>query len=88
MRVPRVARLGERLTTVGPGSETNVPEKKPYKMQNTIRPDVLVMAIQQNTNNVATQAKGIWMLRGPLLSAMKLGMIRPKNEAALIMESR
>ena len=88
IRVPSLVRLGERLTTVGPGRETNVPEKKPYKIQNPIKPDVLWMAIQQKTNRAATQANGIWMLRGPILSAKKLGTIRPKNEAALMIERR
>ena len=72
--------------TVG-GMETNDPEKKPYRMQNTMRPPVEWIPTHANPNIHVAIVPGTMTFSGPILSAMKLGMMRPKMEAAFKMLS-
>lgn len=83
--VPNIAKLGDSVTTDVGCSDTNVPEKNPYSTQKTMIPGVLAIASQQYARIKAAQVHMAIMFRGPVLSAKKLGRIRPKAEPALRM---
>ena len=70
--------------TVG-GKETNVPEKKPKKMQNARTPARELTLIKDMTRMPEIMPQGTIMLRGPILSASMFGKMRPKIEAPLMM---
>ena len=67
--------------------EIKAPEKKPYKSENTIKPARELTPNQPKINTPLEKQKGMIMLYGPILSAMKLGNIRPKTDAAFRIES-
>lgn len=88
MRVPIIARLAVKCTKIVGGNETKLPEKKPYNAQMTITGAMLCAAIKQSASTPDIKAQGIIMLRGPVRSAMKFGIIRPKTEPAFKTDRR
>jgi hypothetical protein len=88
MRVPIIARLGVKCTRIVGGSETKLPEKNPYSAQMTITGARLCAAIKQSARTPDSMAQGMIILRGPVRSAMKFGMIRPNTEPAFKTDSR
>ena len=83
MRVPTTPRCGDKVVSAVGGRDTNVPEVNPYNIAKTTRPGVVLIRIQQRESTAVTKAHGINMLSGPVLSAKKFGITRPKIEAAL-----
>ena len=88
MRVPIIARLAVKCTNIVGGNETKLPEKKPYNAQMTITGAMLCATIKQRARTPDIKAHGIIMLRGPVRSAIKFGMMRPKTEPAFKTDSR
>jgi hypothetical protein len=88
MRVPIIARLAVKCTKIVGGSETKLPEKKPYNAQMTITGAMLCAAIKQSARIPDIKAQGMIMFRGPVRSAMKFGMMRPKTEPAFRTDKR
>ena len=67
--------------------ETQAPEKNPYNIANIIKPADVLTANHPKIKTPVTKQKGIMVLNGPVLSAIKLGTIRPKKDAAFKIES-
>lgn len=87
-RVPR-SRMSFVITTIVSGvRETRPPVKNPKRMAKPIRPLVDLMAIQHSERIPDIVAAGMRMKKGPVLSAMRLGRIRPRKEPARMTERR
>ncbi len=83
--VPILSRDGASDTVAGVESDTRDPEKNPYRMQKTMRPDrVRRTAIQQKARTVAQNVHSPMTSIGFVRSASKPGKIRPKIEPALM----
>ena len=82
-RVPTLCKPLERETIVVGGSETNDPEKNPYKIANTNRSPVSSTAIHENATTPQANVHGTRVFSVPILSASALGKTRPKTEPAL-----
>ena len=67
--------------------EIKAPEKKPYKSACMIKPARELTPSQPKSNTPVEKEKGMIMLYGPILSATKLGNIRPKMDAAFRIDS-
>ena len=83
MRVPTLCKSSERETMVVGGSETNEPEKKPYRIAKTRRSPVSSTAIHDNATVPQASVHGMSVLSVPMRSASALGKMRPKTEDAL-----
>jgi len=68
------------MKTLG-SSETKAPDKKPYKSANMIKPAVFLSPSHPKIMTAVANEKVITILYGPILSATKLGKIRPKKNA-------
>lgn len=68
------------MKTLG-SSEIKAPDKKPYKIANTIKPAVFLSPNHPKIMTAVANENGIIILYGPILSATKLGKIRPKMDA-------
>ena len=68
------------MKTLG-SNEMKAPDKKPYKIANTIKPAVFLSPNHPKIMTAVANEKGMIMLYGPILSATKLGKIRPKTDA-------
>jgi hypothetical protein len=79
---------GDRVTSAGPVTDTNVPEKKPYAIENTTIAPTEEIDVQLNATIEQHRTNGAIMLRGPIKSAKKLGTIRPNTEDAFNMVRR
>ena len=86
--VPTMPRFGERKTRIEGWRETKEPEKKPKRMQKTRIDTELPIDKRHRMSTPESKAHGTIMLNAPVLSARKLGMIRPKVEAAFMTGSR
>jgi len=86
--VPIRPRLGDNRTKQAGGSETKDPEKNPYRIEITTIAATLWVPIRPKMITPAAKPHGTIMLKGPVLSAMKLGMMRPAIEAVLRMARR
>jgi hypothetical protein len=86
--VPIRPRLGDKRTKQAGGSETKVPEKNPYRVEITMIAAALCVPIRPKMITPAAKPHGTIMLNGPVVSAMKLGMMRPATEAVLRMARR
>ena len=76
------------LANEGPVTETKVPEKNPYEMQNRIAVPLHDTVVQQRVTMAQKRENGIITFRGPMTSAKKLGMILPNIDDALRMARR
>ena len=83
-----VYKFGDKLMIVTLGKETKDPQKKPYKRQNAIKAAELLIDIQAKHSVARINAKGIWILRGSVLSAKKFGTNLPNLEDAFIIGNR
>lgn len=86
--VPSLRISAVNVTIATAVSETNPPLKKPYRIAKMMRPGLLSIPIQQSARSPETKDAGISTLRGPTLSAMKLGRIRPATDAAFRIGSK
>lgn len=86
--VPIRPRLGDNRTKQAGGSETKVPEKNPYRTEIITIAATLWVPIRPKMITPAANPHGTIMLNGPVVSAMKLGMMRPAIEAVLRMARR
>lgn len=74
------------MKTLG-SREITPPEKKPYNIANTIKPAGELIPNQAKIMTPVAKENGIIILNGPILSATKLGSMRPKIDAAFKIES-
>ena len=65
-RVPTLCKSSERETMVVGASETNDPEKKPYRIANTNRSPISSTAIHVNAVTPQASAHGIRVLSVPM----------------------
>ena len=77
---------GQTMRILG-SKEIKAPEKKPYNSANTIKPADVLTPNHAKMRAAVANEKGRIILYGPILSATKLGNIRPKIDAALRIES-
>jgi hypothetical protein len=66
---------------------TYAPLKKPKKMQYTITPPALAAGSQQKRTTPDAKLAAMIMLNTPTRSASRFGSVRPKTDAALMIES-
>jgi hypothetical protein len=84
MRTPilLISWISVRAAMPAGGRLTSVPEKKPYNMAKITKARQEEIPSQPNKRIPEAMTVGMMTLMGPAQSAMKLGMIRPKTEAA------
>lgn len=87
-RTPTRERSGDRAATTVGGRDTIAPETNPYRMAKTTRPARDSMPVQAKMSMEAQMQHGMMEFRGPILSAKKLGTMRPKAEDAFMMLRR
>lgn len=88
MRVPSLRMSEVKVTNAVAGIETKPPLEKPYKIAKMIMPGLLSIPIQQSARVPEMKDAGTRTLKGPTMSAMKFGKIRPATDAALSMGNR
>lgn len=68
--VPTNAMSGDSVASAGPVVDTNVPEKKPYAIQNMMIAPIECIEVQLNATIEEKRTKGAIMFRGPIRSAI------------------
>lgn len=88
IRTPTTAKEGQSvIAQVGEGA-TKAPETNPYRRQKTMTPLGMETLIQTKARMVASKVRGVRVLKAPILSAIKVGIMRPKKEPGFRMARR